>query len=102
MTFKTLSKVENLSQARILVVDDNQTNRLILTKNVEALGSRVDAVISGAKALESLRNAYRAGDPYHVVLLDIQMPGKDGEQTARAIKSDPDVKDVKIIMITSM
>jgi len=92
----------NLARTRILVVDDNQTNRLILTKNVEALGSRVDAVTSGAKALESLRNAHHAGNPYHVVLLDMQMPGMDGEQTARAIKSDPAVKDVKIIILTSM
>jgi len=92
----------NLTQARILIIDDNQTNRLILTKNVEALGSRADAVPSGAKGLEGLRNAHRAGDPYHVVLLDMQMPGMDGEQTARAIKSDPSVKEVKIIILTSM
>jgi len=92
----------NLGRARVLVVDDNQTNRMVLIKNVEALGSRVDAVSSGAKGIESLRNAHRAGDPYHVVLLDMQMPGMDGEQTARAIKSDPSVKDVKILILTSM
>ena len=92
----------NLIQARVLIIDDNQTNRTVLTKNVEALGSRVDAVASGAKGLESLRNAHRAGDPYHVVLLDMQMPGMDGEQTARAIKSDPAMKDVKILILTSM
>ncbi|MGZ9222520.1 MAG: response regulator, partial [Anaerolineales bacterium] len=92
----------NLMQARVLIVDDNQTNRMVLTKNVEALGSRVEAVPSGAKGLESLRNAHRAGDPYHVVLLDMQMPGMDGEQTARAIKSDPAVQEVKIIILTSM
>jgi len=92
----------NMSAARILVIDDNQTNRLILTKNVEAMGCRVEAVSSGAKGLESLRNAQRTGDPYHVVLLDMQMPGMDGEQTARAIKSDPAVKDVKILILTSM
>jgi PAS domain S-box-containing protein len=92
----------NLTEARILIVDDNQTNRMVLTKNVESLGSRVDAVSSGAKALEILRNAHRARDPYHVVLLDMQMPGMDGEQTARAIKSDPAVKEVKIIILTSM
>jgi len=92
----------NLMQARVLIVDDNQTNRMVLRKNVEALGSRVEAVASGAKGLESLRNAHRAGDPYHVVLLDMQMPGMDGEQTARAIKSDPAVKEVKIIILTSM
>jgi len=92
----------NLMEARILIVDDNQTNRMVLTKNVEALGSRVEDVSSGAKGLETLRNAHRAGDPYHVVLLDMQMPGMDGEQTARAIKSDPAVKDVKILILTSM
>jgi two-component system, sensor histidine kinase and response regulator len=92
----------NLMEARVLIVDDNQINRIVLKKNVEALGSRVDAVTSGAKALEVLRNAYRAGDPYHVVLLDMQMPGMDGEQTARAIKSDPAAKEVKIIILTSM
>jgi CheY-like chemotaxis protein/HPt (histidine-containing phosphotransfer) domain-containing protein len=92
----------NLLEARILIVDDNQINRVVLKKNVEALGSRVDAVTSGAKALEILRNAHRAGDPFHIVLLDMQMPGMDGEQTARAIKSDPAVKDVKIIILTSM
>jgi two-component system, sensor histidine kinase and response regulator len=92
----------NLLQARILIVDDNQINRVVLKKNVEALGCRVDAVTSGAKALEILRNAHRAGDPFHVVLLDMQMPGMDGEQTARAIKSDPAVKDVKILILTSM
>src|SRR5215207_366293 len=92
----------NLVQARILIVDDNQTNRMVLTKNVQALGSRVDAVPSGAKGLEALRNAYRASDPYHVVLLDMQMPGMDGEQTARAIKSDPASKEVKILILTSM
>lgn len=92
----------NLMQARILVVDDNQTNRMILTKNVEALGSRVDVVSSGAKAIEILRQAQRAGDPFHIVLLDMQMPVMDGEQTARAIKSDPSVKDVKILILTSM
>ena len=92
----------NLTQARILVIDDNQTNRRVLTKSIEALGSRADAASSGAKALEVLRNAQRAGDPYHVVLLDMQMPGMDGEQTARAIKSDPAVKDARIIILTSM
>jgi PAS domain S-box-containing protein len=92
----------NLTQARILIIDDNQTNRLVLTKNAEALGSRVEAVASGAKGLETLRNGQRAGAPYHVVLLDMQMPGMDGEQTARAIKNDPAVKDVRIIILTSM
>jgi PAS domain S-box-containing protein len=92
----------NLSQTRILVVDDNQTNRLVLEKCVQALGSRVDAVESGAKGIAVLQAAQRMGDPYHVLLLDMQMPIMDGEQTARGIKSDPALKQVKIIILTSM
>ena len=92
----------NLTQTRILIVDDNETNRMILIKSAEALGSRVSAVSSGTLALESLRSAQRAGDPYHVVLLDMDMPEMDGEQTARAIKSDRATKSAKIIILTSM
>ncbi|MDD2923490.1 MAG: response regulator, partial [Anaerolineales bacterium] len=92
----------NMRETRVLCVDDNQTNRTILTRMVEGFGCRIDAVASGAKGLEALRNAHRAGDPYYVVLLDMQMPGMDGEQTARAIKSDPAMKDVKILILTSM
>ncbi|RJP53666.1 MAG: response regulator [Anaerolineaceae bacterium] len=92
----------NLRSARILIVDDNHTNRIILTKILEGFGSRTDAAASGAKGIELLRNAQRARDPYQVVLLDMQMPGMDGEQTARAIKSDPSIKETKIVILTSM
>jgi len=87
---------------RILGVDDNATNRMILTKMVEGFGCRIDTASSGLKAHEMLRNAYREGDPFGVVLLDMQMPGMDGEQTAREIKSDPIARDIQIIILTSM
>ena len=92
----------DIRATRVLCVDDNLTNRQVLTYMVEGFGCRIDAVATGAKALEALRNAHRADDPYYVVLLDMQMPGMDGEQTARAIKSDPAMKNVKIIILTSM
>ena len=86
----------------ILVVEDHQNSWMALTRNVEALGSRVDAVESGAQALDTMRAAQRSGDPpYHIVLLSMQMPGMDGEQTLRAIKSDLALKDVKTLMLTS-
>ncbi|MBI5936045.1 MAG: response regulator [Chloroflexi bacterium] len=87
---------------RVLGVDDNQTNRTVVSRMVEGFGCAIDVVASGAKALEALHHAHRLGDPYQVVLLDMQMPGMDGEQTARAIKADPLVRDVKIIILTSM
>ncbi|MCX6064151.1 MAG: response regulator [Chloroflexi bacterium] len=87
---------------RILGIDDNATNRKVLTKMVEGFGCRIETASSGAKGLEMLRKAHQTGDPYRIVLLDMQMPGMDGEQTAFAIKNDPLVKDVKIIVLTSM
>jgi two-component system, sensor histidine kinase and response regulator len=91
-----------LSGMRVLGVDDNATNRTIVTKTVESFGCRVDTVSSGSKAIEMIRISFRDGDPYRVVFLDMQMPGMDGEQTARAIKADPILKDVDIIVVTSI
>ena len=87
---------------RILGVDDNAANRMILARMVEGFGCRVETVDSGPKALEALQAAQQQGDPYSLVLLDMMMPGMDGEQTARAIKSAPQLRDTKIIILTSM
>lgn len=92
----------DLKDVRILCVDDNATNRLILNKMLAGFGCRVTEVSGGAEALDLLRLAYRQGDPFRVILLDMQMPGMDGEQTARAIKSDPVGDNVAIIILTSM
>ncbi len=86
----------------ILGVDDNATNRMILTRMADGFGCRIETAGTGAKALEILRTAYRAGDPFRVVLLDMQMPGMDGEQAAREILNDPAGKQAKIIVLTSM
>ena len=92
----------NIKNLHVLGVDDNATNRMILTKMVESFGCRIDTAAIGARALEMLHVAYDNEDPYQVVLLDMQMPEMDGEQVARAIKSDPIGKDITIIVLTSM
>ena len=87
----------------MLGVDDNATNRMVLTKMVEGFGCRIETVSSGAKALEMLRSAYRLGDPFRVVLLDMQMPGMDGEQTATGDdKRSRACKQANIIILTSI
>ena len=95
-------RIVSLRTAHVLAVDDNLTNRTVLTHMVEGFGCKIGVVSSGAKALEVLRNAVRAGNPFDIVLLDMQMPGMDGEQTAQAIRNDPSLKQVKIIILTSM
>ncbi len=86
----------------VLAVDDNATNRMVLTKMVEGFGCRIDTASSGTQVVEMLRDASRKGEPYRIVLLDMQMPGMDGEQTARQILSDPDGKRVRIIVMASV
>jgi CheY-like chemotaxis protein/HPt (histidine-containing phosphotransfer) domain-containing protein len=92
----------DVKDLRVLGIDDNATNRKVLQKMVEGFGCRIDTASSGARGLEMLRNAYRADDPFRVVLLDMQMPGMDGEQTAREIKNDPIAREAQIIVLTSM
>ena len=87
---------------RILGVDDNATNRMILEKMLESFGCRCKTVADGKEALEQLQKAHKIGDPYQLVLLDMQMPNIDGEETTRLIKNNPALKDVQIIILTSL
>lgn len=101
-TARLMPQTVNLHSARVLVIDDNATNRTVLTHMAQGFGCLVDAVASGAKGVEVLRHAVRTGDPFNIVLLDMQMPGMDGEQTAQAIRSDPALNGARIIILTSM
>jgi PAS domain S-box-containing protein len=87
---------------RTLVVDDNATNRLVLVKTLESHSFRVEEAPGGRRALQMLQEAARSGQPFGLVLLDMTMPDMDGEQVARAIKSDPQISDTVIIVLTSI
>jgi two-component system, sensor histidine kinase and response regulator len=95
-------KPVNLTEMHVLGVDDNTTNRVILDKMLENFGCRCTTVSRGYEAVEKLLAAVQSGDPYRMVLLDMQMPEMDGEQTLRAIKADPRIRDVEVIILTSM
>jgi two-component system sensor histidine kinase/response regulator len=87
---------------RVLVVDDNHTNRQILLNQVGAWKMEVGSVASGNEALDRLRAAAGEGRPYDVALLDVQMPGMDGFTLAATIKGDPSIADTRLIVLTSM
>ncbi len=88
--------------AHILVVDDNATNREILTAQMKAWGVRMAAMPDGASALGELRRAATAGEPYQLAILDMQMPAMDGEQLGRAIKAAADLRGTRLVMMTSL
>jgi two-component system, sensor histidine kinase and response regulator len=91
----------DLSGLRVLAVDDNAINRLILCHQLGAWQMQAGSAASGQEALESLRIAAQAGRPYHLALLDVQMPEMDGMTLARAIKDDPALAGARLIVLTS-
>nr|WP_319493449.1 PAS domain S-box protein [uncultured Desulfobacter sp.] len=92
----------DLHGLRILVVDDNTTNREILTTQLKAWGMRPDESPNGPHALDQLEKAFNENDPYKIAIIDMQMPEMDGETLGRAIKDDPNHAPMHIIMLTSM
>jgi len=86
--------------ARVLVVDDNATNRKVCAAYLDSWGCRNRTCSSAEEALRLLREAKRAGDPFSVAIIDHMMPGMDGEGLGSRIKSDPELKDTTLIMLT--
>jgi two-component system sensor histidine kinase/response regulator len=87
---------------RVLVVDDNHTNRRILRNQVTAWKLSVGSAASGEEALKELRAAIGEGQPYDLALLDVQMPEMDGLTLATVIKADPILSGTRLILLTSL
>ena len=92
----------DLFDLRVLVVDDNATNRQILRHQLFAWKMQKGSAANGYEALELLRAAATEGRPFDLALLDMQMPEMDGMTLARAIKADPAIASTKLIILTSM
>jgi signal transduction histidine kinase len=85
------------SLGQILVVDDNRTNRIKLSRSLEVQGYKVGLAENGQSALDLLR-----AEAFDVVLLDIVMPGMDGYQVLEKIKSDPELRVIPVIVISAL
>lgn len=83
--------------ARILVVDDNEMNRDMLSRRLMRLGHDTVIAEDGYKALEAIQN-----QPFDLVLLDIMMPNLNGYETLERIKSDNTTRDIPVIMISAV
>jgi len=90
-----------IEDLRVLVVDDNATNRFILKETLLSWRMKPTLVASGREALESMLTAHEANCPYGLVLLDCQMPGLDGFGVAQEIKRHPELRNASIMMLTS-
>ncbi len=87
---------------RVLAVDDNATNRLVLSEQLASWGVRHTEAESAGQALAMLRAARAEGDPFRIVVTDMQMPEMDGESLGEAIKADAALSDTILVMMTSL
>ncbi len=91
-----------LDGLRVLVVDDNATNRRILEEMLASWHMKPRAVSDAGSAMAVLREAAPTDDRFHVVLSDCQMPNVDGFALARQVKADHDLRTTPIILLTSV
>ncbi|MEN9262297.1 MAG: response regulator, partial [Thermostichus sp. HHBFW_bins_43] len=92
----------DLRGKRLLVVDDNATNRKIVRYQTTAWGMLVEEAENAPQALDKLRQAAQDGIPFQVAVLDMQMPEVDGETLGRWIKGDPLLAETQLVMMTSL
>ena len=90
-----------LAGLRVLVVDDNATNRLVLESQLRGWKLQPEAVPDARAALARAREAARAGKPFDLAVLDLCMPDIDGLELAREIKADARLAGIRLIMLTS-
>jgi two-component system sensor histidine kinase/response regulator len=92
---------DRLAGIRVLVVDDSQTNRRIMAKQLASWQMVPDLAENGVEALSLVRHAAAQGQPYGLILLDHGMPGMNGLNVARIILSDPSIASTPLIWMTS-
>jgi CheY-like chemotaxis protein len=92
----------DLRGVRVLIVDDNATNREILTTRLTSWGMRPSEVQDGYAAIQALCMAIEENDPFRIAVIDMQMPGMDGETLGRIIQADYRMAGTRMVMLTSM
>jgi len=91
----------SLNNLRVLIVDDNATNRTILSHQLQSWGMIHFEAASGSQALKLLEAAALQGTPYDLALVDLMMPEMDGYELAHQIKSDPLIAGTRLVLLTS-
>lgn len=92
----------DLKGVKALVVDDNATNREILIHYSKNWGVEAVGAASAKEALQILRSAVGSGRPYQLAILDMHMPEMDGLALAKIMTSDPELRDIRLVMLSSV
>ncbi len=88
---------KKMAESKILVVDDNAQNLELLVANLDPLGCGVVTAADGVEALEKIQ-----AESFDLILLDVMMPRMSGFEVCRKLKSDPETRDIPILMVTAL
>jgi len=97
-----LHQLMDTTSVRILVADDNATNLKLMAALLKGWGLAHEVVSDGETALRRMHEALEQDKPFHLAVLDQQMPGMDGCELGRRIKADPRLEPTVLVMLTSM
>lgn len=91
-----------LKSVRALIVDDSEISRKVIHEHILTWNMRNGKFSSGEEAIEALLEAHRAGDPYDIAIIDYQMPGMNGFEVAGKIKSNPEIQNTVLVLLSSV
>jgi two-component system, sensor histidine kinase and response regulator len=94
-------EISGLTGLRLLIVEDNATNRDIVQSHALYWGMSADTTASALSALELLRNSSGGQQPYDLMIIDMKMAGMNGLELGRIIKTDPILAQIPLVMMTS-
>jgi signal transduction histidine kinase/CheY-like chemotaxis protein len=97
-----IENVQALIGLRVMILDDNATNRKILHHQITSWKMRNGSVSNGPEALRILEEEAAKGDPYDILVLDLQMPEMDGLMVAEAIQARPTLANLRVVILTSL
>ena len=98
---RALPPPATLHDLHVLIIDDNATNRLIVRNMLTHWGLRPAEADSGAAGLDVLQAAFKAGDAFGLILLDVMMPSMDGFEVLMRIRQMPEISRPVIMMLSS-
>jgi signal transduction histidine kinase/CheY-like chemotaxis protein len=99
---KHLKKLPELEGKKVLIVDDNKTNRILFKILLESKGCITEQAETGVEAIEKLVLAASENVWFDIAVLDNQMPGLDGKALAGKIKSNNDLKNIVLVLVSSI
>jgi signal transduction histidine kinase/CheY-like chemotaxis protein len=91
-----------LADMRALVVDDSAASQLVLEKCLKRWGLRARSIADGPTALARLLDAVGSGEPYELAVIDVHMPGMGGLELAHAIRAEPSLAGVRLLLLTAL